>query len=63
MPKFEVVVTRDCTESIVIDVTAENEDDAREVALAQTKAKPFEAWERDDCSSSKPYTTGCEEAE
>jgi len=68
MPKFRVIVTRDTTESAFITVEADDEEQANERALerAETAEKiggPNLGYERDDCSQSDPYVTGCDEEE
>lgn len=64
MPKFNVLVTRDCTESTVVDVEAATEAQARKQAWREIMNGPgnFD-WVVDDGSGhwSKPKITGCEE--
>ena len=57
MNKYRVIVTRDITESVIVDVYADSEDAAEETALSNI---PIEAdWEIDDGSwdSGSPYVT------
>ena len=64
--KYDVIVTRDCTESATVQVDAKNEAEANEKALAIASANDGAdvEWEHDDCSGmqSDPYTTGCDKA-
>jgi hypothetical protein len=59
MPKYQVMVTRDVTETAVFYVEADNEDAADEKALKITKEGEGK-FEIDLCNA-KPYVTGCEE--
>ena len=66
MPKFRVVITRDTTESAFITVEAEDGDEAHVLAIERAQAAeriggPVLGYERDDCSQSDPYITGCDE--
>lgn len=56
MAKFNVLVTRDCTESTIVDVEADSPEEARELALeeARNAAANFD-WTRDECSEDAPY--------
>ena len=68
MPIFEVVVTRDTTESAFIKVEAASADEAR--AKVQEEIAASEHWsdgpeyfyERDECATSDPYITQVEES-
>ena len=61
MPKFLVPITRDCTETTMVDVVAKNAEAARDAALAEAIQSPenFD-WTHDDCSGnqSEPYFAG-----
>lgn len=64
MPKFNVIVTRDCTESTVVDVEAIDAAHAKELALAEAMSSPHDfEWKPDDFSGdqSLPAVTGCDE--
>jgi hypothetical protein len=62
--KFEVIVTRETTESTVVLVSARNAEAAEEKALeiASTDCGSGVTWTPDECSGmqSDPYTTGVE---
>ena len=60
MAKFRVIVTRDVTESAFITVEADSEEAASELVLEQADGL---AYERDECATSDPYVTGCDEEE
>jgi len=59
MPKFNVIITRDITESTCITVEAVNADAAEEAALEQLDLQPDLKWEIDDGSWNigNPYVT------
>lgn len=63
--KFQVIVTRDITESTFVDVEACDYESARDKALAEVTSPLgyYGAWEVDDgsCGSGEPYVTGIEE--
>ena len=61
MPKFRVIVTRDTTESAFLFFEAESEEQALELALGRAETMPLSGWARDECSTSDPYVTGCDE--
>jgi hypothetical protein len=56
MPKFNVLVTRDTTESTVVDVEADDAEQAKENALHEARLSPenFD-WTPDDCMGGEPY--------
>lgn len=60
MPTFRVIVTRDVTESTVIEVTAESEEQAETAALDKLHAGTDTEWEIDEGSWNRgsPYITG-----
>ncbi len=67
MPKFEIIVTRDTTESTFVTVEAKNEDEAREkiegeLADSESLFGPTYHYERDECATSDPYITHVEES-
>lgn len=53
--RFEVMVTRDLTESAVLVVETWDEDLAVDLALDAAARLPHSAWTRDDCSEGDPY--------
>jgi hypothetical protein len=68
MPKFTVIVTRDVTESAFLTVEADDEDKAHALAMEKADAAeqvggPILTYERDECATSDPYITGCNEEE
>ena len=63
MPKYQVTVTRDITESVTFTVEAEDDGDAHELAIERALAagrmvEPALVYERDECGCSAPYVTG-----
>jgi len=59
MKIYEVILTRDVTESVMVTVTAENENHAQQLALEDV---PLTGWEMDDCNDLQdPYTNGADE--
>ena len=64
MKTFRVIVTRDVTESTMIEPQAESADQANDKALeiARTFARQFN-WTRDDSSEDDPYLGDPEGAE
>lgn len=56
MPKFFVTVTRDTTESTIVDVEAPTKHEAIAKALAEARDNPgaFD-WEADECVAGEPY--------
>lgn len=62
MPKYSVIVTRDTTESTVVEIHAEDEDDAEAKAVAFTHDNPHLEWEQDFTpnASKEHYTNGAE---
>lgn len=65
MPRYEVIITRDITESTTIVVSADNQEQAEDVALANLSRQDITIWEVDDGSegSNDPYVTNIEESE
>jgi hypothetical protein len=64
MPKFRLLVTRDTTQSTVVEVEATDEDEAGFLARQQVRADQSKFdWELDDTpnASKDPYVTDCEE--
>jgi len=59
MQKYSVLVTRDITESIVIEVTADTVEQAENKALEKLSDAPSPIWQVDDGSGdqSDPYVT------
>jgi hypothetical protein len=64
MPKYTVIVTRDITESTVIEVEAENLWLAEDLALIALEEGADTKWEIDDGSwnINSPYVTDVSEA-
>jgi len=64
MPKFTCIVTRDTTESIIVEVEAENDEQAESAAI-EASQDPAHSWERDYTpnASSDHYVTNTEESE
>lgn len=59
MPKFELILTRDVTESVTVTITAENEGEA---AVKAIEHPPELGWELDDGNlNDDPYVTDIEE--
>lgn len=50
MPKYTVIITRDVTESTVVEVDAENQEAAGEAAMAALDNAESSEWEIDDGS-------------
>ncbi len=63
--KFSVIVTRDITESAVVEIDAENPEQAKEEALIKVWNSEDVTWENDDVAwtNSKPYVTGVDPEE
>jgi hypothetical protein len=63
MPKYTVIITRDITESTVIEVEADNHDAAEELAYNTLLQQESGTWEVDDGSwdNSDPYVTDVSE--
>ena len=60
MPKYTVIITRDITESTVVEVDAPTMDDAEDAALIKLRKQADTKWEIDDGSwdsGSSPYVT------
>ena len=53
MPKYAVIITRDITESTVIEVEADNHDAAEEAAHEALNQSSDAQWEIDDGSWNK----------
>jgi hypothetical protein len=60
MPTYKVIITRDITESTVVEVEAKNEEEADEVAHQKLSESMDTKWEVDDGSwnNGQQYTTG-----
>jgi len=56
MPKYQVIVTREATESVVLEVVADNPEAADNAALAMAES-PVNAldWKTDEGNSHAPY--------
>jgi hypothetical protein len=65
MQRYAVIITRDITESCVVEVEAVDEDEAREAALDLLSCTEEPGWAVDDCSaqSGDAYVTGVEAVE
>ena len=63
MPKYAVIITRDITESTVIEVEAANSDAAEELALTTLERQDATEWQIDDGSwnNSETYVTDVSE--
>lgn len=62
MPRFTVIVTRDTTESAIVEMEAANADEAAEKAIIYSKMNPHIEWAQDetDNASADHYVTGVE---
>ncbi|MEO5338712.1 MAG: hypothetical protein H7841_17780 [Magnetospirillum sp. WYHS-4] len=60
MPTFRVIITRDVTESTVVEVEAGSEEQAETAALDKLHASTDAEWEIDEGSwnQGSPYITG-----
>ncbi len=60
MPTYHVTITRDVTESTVVEVEAETEEQAGDTALETLRTGTETEWEVDDGSwnQGSPYVTG-----
>ena len=65
MPRFTVIVTRDTTESAIVEMEAANADEAAEKAIEFSHDNPDVEWFQDDTpnASSDHYVTGVEPSE
>ena len=62
MPKYRVILTRDITESTVIEIEAKNQEAACDGAYDVLYNMSDSVWEIDDgCETDPPYVTGVEE--
>ncbi len=63
MPRYSVIVTRDVTESTVVEVEAESPEQVEAVALAKLFESADTQWDLDDGSWNKgdAYVTGVDE--
>lgn len=63
MARYSVMVTRDCTESVAVEIEASSAAEAEALALTAVSLRPdaFE-WQPDECSAdqSEPYTNGAD---
>lgn len=66
MPTYTVIVTRDLTESVVVEVEADNEDEAGEEALKKVDnmneamwPDGLPKWEIDEGSEDTSYISDC----
>lgn len=59
MPTFQVIITRDVTESTVIEIDAETKEQAEEAAFEKLLASEDTEWRLDDGSwnNSEAYVT------
>lgn len=56
MARYYVTVTRDCTETTVVDVEADGPDEAEANALDEAGSHPSRFdWVRDECSEGEAY--------
>lgn len=62
MARYSVIVTRDTTESTVVEIEADDAGDAEFKAAIFARDNPHQKWERDDTAnaSRQPYTNGAE---
>jgi hypothetical protein len=60
MPKYRVILTRDITESTVVEVDAENQAAAYDAAYDVLYSMEAPVWEVDDGSGDTPYVTDVE---
>lgn len=65
MPKFSVIVTRDTTESTVVEIVADSPQKAESLAITYSQDNPHLEWVQDYTpnASSDHYTNGAEEIE
>ncbi len=64
MKRFKILITRDVTESVVVEVNAENQNAAEDAALKGDFRKwAALKWERDENSEAEPYATDGDEME
>jgi hypothetical protein len=63
MPRYSVIITRDVTESTVVQVEAETPDQAETAAFAKLHGSADIEWELDEGSWNKgdSYVTGVDE--
>lgn len=59
--KFTVIVTRDVTQSSVVEIEADDQEQAEDMALGLGRDEYD--WELDDINDPKPYVTSCEESD
>lgn len=59
MPEYDVILTRDVSESVVLRVTAENVSDAEAVAIDKSSINgdDVEGWELDEGNFTRVYPT------
>ena len=62
MPIYSVIITRDITESTVVEVEAETTEQAEDAALDMFFSDIVLEWKKDDCLSN-PYVTGIDPLE
>jgi hypothetical protein len=60
MSYYEVVVTRDTTESTIIEVFADSVEEAHIAAINRAKELDLTCWDRDEMATSEEYITGCD---
>ena len=56
MPRYSVIVTRDATESVTVEVVTRDEAEAEAKALEMDHS----GWTLDDCNFHQPYTNGAD---
>ena len=63
--KYKVILTRDATESVLVEVEADNVTHAESVALEQAGryGEDIDGWELDEGNFNEAYTTGVDKVE
>lgn len=59
--KFQIILTRDVTESAVLEIEASSQEEAEEMAMSKPDLDL--SWSRDDNAPADRYVTACDEAE
>lgn len=63
MKRYKVLVTRDCTESVLIEVLAKDEEEAKELAVAEAEVSSALDWSLDEVVDPTCFVTDVEEGE